>query len=64
MRMFEIDHRIRKSLKELANGCLNSLRLIRQIQNGHHENTKVIISLSIIEIETRLNQCFLDQEMQ
>ena len=42
MKMFRINHRIKKSLMEFANGCQSLLS--GKIQNGRHEITKVIFT--------------------
>ena len=83
MKMYRIDYRMRKRLIEFAKKKnynnknkkkkKKSLQIgvkthsSGQIQNGRHEITKVIISSSIIEIETILFHqtiCFRYQGMQ
>ena len=59
MKMFRIDHRIRKSLTELRSSKIGAKTLISgKIQNGRHEIIKFILSSSIIGI------CFRYQGMQ
>ena len=66
MKMFRIDDRIRKSLMEFPNWRQNSI-LRQNAKMARQDITKVIISSSIIEIETRLflqTICFRYHRMQ
>ena len=66
IKMFRIDNRRRKSLMEFANWRQNSI-LRQNLKMARQEITRVIISSSIIEIETRLfiqTICFRYHRMQ